>query len=72
MNKMNGNDLIEYEEDNAEQLFESFAKKFSAEWEMYQNSIEEYFIEKYPEKWEKHVQDEYDNAQIARMEVTEN
>ena len=59
---MNGNDLLEYEEENAEQLFESFAEKFKDKWDMFKNSIEEYFVEKYPEEWAKHVQDEYNNS----------
>ena len=61
---MNGNDLIEYEKDNAEQLFESFTAKFKTKWELYKNSTEENFIEKYPHQWAEHVEEEYNNSHV--------
>ena len=66
---MNGNDLVEFEEENAEQLFKSFAEKHAQEWEMFKNSIEEYFIEKYPDEWAEHVQEEYDNYMVGQAEL---
>jgi len=66
---MNGNDMLEYEEGNVETLFESFSKKYAKEWEMFKNSTEEYFIEKYKEKWAEHVQEEYDNSKVEQAEL---
>ena len=53
----NGNDLIEFEQENVESLFESFTEKYSDKWKMFKTSLPEYFIEKYKEEWEKHVEE---------------